>query len=73
MQDKNRWVIYARRVGHKKAHPCAPSRGLYNCPLTDLERYSTRQEALDVCALLSRLIPGTSFFVCYIHPDGRRS
>jgi len=39
MANENRWAIYARRVGHKKVHPCAPSRGLYNCPLADLERY----------------------------------
>lgn len=32
MANENRWAIYARRAGHKKVHPCAPSRGLYNCP-----------------------------------------
>ena len=39
MEKQNHWAIYARRAGHKKVHPCAPSKGLYNCPLSALERY----------------------------------
>lgn len=66
MQNKNRWAIYARRVGHKRAHPCSPSKGLYNCSLADLDRYSTKREAADVCASLSLEFPRTTFFVRYV-------
>ena len=67
MANENRWAIYARRAGHKKVHPCAPSRGLYNCPLADLERYPTKRAAEAVRASLVRKNPGFSFFVRYIH------
>lgn len=69
MANENRWAIYARRIGHKKVHPCAPSRGLYNCPLADLERYPTKRAAEAVRASLVRKNPGFSFFVRYIHPS----
>lgn len=69
MDNKNRWAIYARRAGHKNVHPCAPSRGLYNCPLADLERYPTKRAAEAVRASLVRKNPGFSFFVRYIHPS----
>lgn len=66
MQNKNRWAIYARRVGHKRAHPCSPSKGLYNCSLADLDRYATRQEADSVRSLLSRENPDFHFFVRFL-------
>ena len=66
MDNKNRWAIYARRAGHKNAHPCAPSLGLYNCPLADLDRYPTKHAAEAVRAALARENPGFSFFVRYL-------
>src|SRR5699024_11812583 len=53
MDNKNRWAIYARRAGHKNVHPCAPSLGLYNCPLADLDRYPTKHAAEAVRAALA--------------------
>ena len=69
MQDKNRWAIYARRVGHKKVHPCAPSKGLYNCSLADLDRYATKHEADAVRALLSLQFPQVFFSIRYLGPS----
>lgn len=66
MQNKNRWAIYARRVGHKRAHPCSPSKGLYNCSLADLDRYATRQEADSVRSLLACENPNFHFFVRFL-------
>ena len=66
MANETRWAIYARRAGHKKVHPCAPSRGLYNCPLSDMDRYPTKRAAEAVQASLARENPRFSFFVRYI-------
>lgn len=66
MANENRWAIYARRAGHKKVHPCAPSRGLYNCPLSDMDRYPTKRAAEAVQASLARENPRFSFSVRYI-------
>lgn len=66
MEKQNHWAIYARRAGHKKVHPCAPSKGLYNCPLSALERYPTKQCAEAVRAALARENPDFFFFVRYL-------
>lgn len=66
MDNKNRWAIYARRVGHKNVHPCAPSLGLYNCPLANLDRYPTKRAAEAVRAVLARENPGFAFSVRYL-------
>ena len=68
MTNENRWAIYARRAGHKKVHPCAPSRGLYNCPLSDMDRYPTKRAAEAVCAAMARIYPSFTFFVRYLRP-----
>lgn len=68
MANENRWAIYARRAGHKNVHPCAPSLGLYNCPLADLDRYPTKRAAEAVRAALARENPGFAFFVRYLRP-----
>lgn len=67
MANENRWAIYARRAGHKNVHPCAPSRGLYNCPLSDMDRYPTKRAAEAVCAAMTRIHPSFTFFVRYLH------
>lgn len=66
MANENRWAIYARRAGHKNVHPCAPSLGLYNCPLADLDRYPTKRAAEAVRAALARENPSFTFFVRYL-------
>ncbi|MFQ7320064.1 MAG: hypothetical protein ACLROS_03705 [Faecalibacterium sp.] len=66
MEKQNHWAIYARRAGHKKVHPCAPSKGLYNCPLSALERYPTKQCAEAVRASLACENPDFFFFVRYL-------
>ena len=68
MANENRWAIYARRAGHKKVHPCAPSRGLYNCPLSDMDRYPTKRAAEAVQASLPvRIHDFRSLFATFTH------
>ena len=66
MQNKNRWAIYARRAGHKRAHPCSPSKGLYNCSLADLDRYATFREADSVRSFLAHENSNFHFSVRYL-------
>lgn len=66
IDSSKRWAIYARRLGHKRAHPCSPSKGIYNCSLDNLDRYATKREAADVCASLSQEFPHVMFFVRYL-------
>lgn len=66
MASENRWAIYARRVGHKNAHLCAPSLGLYRCPLAQMDRYATRREAEAVRVVLADEYPAFTFTIRYL-------
>lgn len=66
MNKTARWTIYARRAGHKKFHPCAPSLGLYRCQLAQMDRYASRREAEAVRSTLSHEHADFTFTIRYL-------
>lgn len=59
----SRFTVYGKKPGHKKFHPTAPSRGLYNCTLIHQERFQDRETAQRVADGLTGTNPGWTFQV----------